>query len=109
MVILADPTAGLISPPECEHWIDLETRLCAQRLLRSAPWELLDHEAEEERAEREEGTRVACVAATRAKDLLVSCAIGDREYKDGWLSPLYDATYPPMNQWRTSRPAPGCP
>ncbi len=109
VVILADPTAGLISQNGCERWVDLERRVCAQRLLRCAPWELLEHEAEEEKAERHEGARVAYVAATRAKDLLVVCAIGDTEYEDGWLSPLYEALYPPKNQRRDGRFAPGCP
>ncbi|MGH9632443.1 MAG: UvrD-helicase domain-containing protein, partial [Bryobacteraceae bacterium] len=52
VVILADPTAGLISTNGCDRWVDLERRVCAQRLLRCAPWELLEHEAEEEKAER---------------------------------------------------------
>jgi ATP-dependent exoDNAse (exonuclease V) beta subunit len=109
VVILADPTAGLINPNGCDRWVDLDRRICAQRLLLCAPWELLDHEAEEDRAERDEGARVAYVSATRAKDLLVVCAIGDTEYKDGWLSPLYDALYPPPDQRRHPRHAPGCP
>jgi ATP-dependent helicase/nuclease subunit A len=87
VVILADPTAGLVSPSGCDRWIDLDNGLCAQRLLACAPWELLGHEAEEERAERAEGERIAYVAATRAQDLLVVCAVGDTEYQDGWLSP----------------------
>jgi ATP-dependent helicase/nuclease subunit A len=109
VVILADPTAGLVSPNGCDRWIDLDRGLCAQRLLGCAPWELLEHEAEEERAERAEGERIAYVAATRAQDLLVVCAIGDTEYQEGWLSPLYDAVYPAMSNRRKSLPAPGCP
>jgi ATP-dependent exoDNAse (exonuclease V) beta subunit len=109
VVILADPTAGLVSPNGCDRWIDLDRRICAQRLLGCAPWELLEHEAEEEQAERDEGTRVAYVAATRAKDLLVVCAIGDNEYENGWLSPLYEALYPPRGGRRRGRTAPGCP
>src|SRR5205823_799952 len=36
-------------------------------------------------------------------------AIGEREHEGGWLEPLYDALYPPEEQWRISKPAPGCP
>ncbi len=53
-------------------------RLCATRLLRCAPWELRDNESEERLRERAEGVRVAYVAATRARDLLVVPAVGDR-------------------------------
>jgi ATP-dependent exoDNAse (exonuclease V) beta subunit len=109
VVILADLSAGLTGPEGCERWVDSAKGLCAQRLLRCAPWELIDHEAEEEQAERDEATRVAYVAATRAKDLLVVCALGDTEYEGGWLAPLYDAIYPPKDRRRLSSEAPGCP
>ena len=36
----------------------------------------------------EEALRVAYVAATRARDLLVVAAIGEEERAGGWLSPL---------------------
>ncbi len=94
VVILADLSAGLTGPEGCDRWVATERNLCAQRLLRCAPWELVDHQDEEQQAEREEAARVAYVAATRAKDLLVVCALGDTEYENGWLQPLYDALYP---------------
>ena len=37
--------------------------------------------------------RVADVAATRARDLLVVPVVGDEE-RDGWLAPLNKAIYP---------------
>jgi len=100
VVILADLSAGLTSVEGCNRWVATERNLCAQRLLRCAPWELIDHQAEEEQAERDEAARVAYVAATRAKDLLVVCALGDTEYEDGWLQPLYEALYPPKDRRR---------
>jgi ATP-dependent exoDNAse (exonuclease V) beta subunit len=100
VVILADLSAGLTSPEGCDRWVDTGRGVCAHRLLRCAPWELIDHQAEEEQAERDEAARVAYVAATRAKDLLVVCALGDTEYQDGWLQPLYDALYPPKDRRR---------
>ena len=95
VVILADLSAGLAGVEGCDRWVASERSLCAQRLLRCAPWELIDHRAEEEQAERDEAARVAYVAATRAKDLLVVCALGDTEYEDGWLQPLYDGSILP--------------
>ena len=69
------------------------------RLLRCAPSELLENEAEEKARELAEGVRVAYVAATRARDLLVVPVCGDEE-RDGWLSPLNKAVYPPRDQYR---------
>ncbi len=47
------------------------------------------------KADEEEALRIAYVAATRARDLLVVAAIGEEERAGGWLSPLHDALYPP--------------
>jgi len=58
--------------------------------------------------ERAEGVRVAYVAATRARDLLVVPALGDQE-QDGWLGPLNKAIYPPGDRYRNSSRAFGCP
>jgi ATP-dependent exoDNAse (exonuclease V) beta subunit len=78
--------------------------------LRCAPRELLDHEAEEAARERAEGVRVAYVAATRARDLLVIPAVGDEPYPDGgWLSPFAKAIYPARSDWRKAKPAAECP
>ena len=109
VVILADLTAKLTGPQGADRTSDPERRLCAQRLLWCAPWELLDAAAAEAKADEEEALRVAYVAATRARDLLVVAAIGEEERAGGWLSPLHDALYPPKEAWRSLRPAPGCP
>jgi len=60
-------------------------------------------------ADLEEAVRIAYVAATRARDLLVVAAIGEEERQGRWLSPLHDALYPPKERWRTAGKAPGCP
>ena len=109
VVILADLSAGMTGPSGCTRWIDPSRQLCAQRLLHCAPWELIDHQEDEEQAELDEAVRVAYVAATRAKDLLVVCTLGDDEYKGGWLSPLYEAIYPAKDRRSRSGAAPGCP
>src|SRR5258707_199794 len=95
--------ARLSSEPD--RYVDHERGLCATRLLRCAPWELIDHEAEEKQRERAEGVRVAYVAATRARDLLVVPAVGDEE-RDGWLAPVNKAIYPARDKWRRARTAP---
>jgi ATP-dependent exoDNAse (exonuclease V) beta subunit len=108
VVILADLTAKLTGPQGADRYTDPDRRLCAQRLLWCAPWELIDATAEEARADEEEAIRVAYVASTRARDLLVVSALGEEE-RPGWLSPLYDALYPPKERWRFAGAAPGCP
>jgi ATP-dependent exoDNAse (exonuclease V) beta subunit len=108
VAILADLTAKL-SHKGAGRYSDSERRLCAQRLIGCAPWEVLEHAAEEEREDREEALRVAYVAATRARDLLVVTAIGEKQHEGGWLEPLYDALYPEDDRKRVSGIAPGCP
>jgi len=107
VVILADMTAN-IAPGDPDRYIDARQRLCATRLLRCAPWELREHESEERLRERAEGVRVAYVAVTRARDLLVVPAVGD-EQLDGWLGPLNKAIYPAPDRFRNATPAEGCP
>jgi ATP-dependent exoDNAse (exonuclease V) beta subunit len=105
VVILADITANLAAR-EAERFVD--GNLCATRLLGAAPWELLEHEEHEHTRELAEGVRVAYVAATRARDLLVVPAVGDEE-RDGWLGPLNKAIYPARDQRRAKAAATGCP
>ena len=61
-----------------------------------APHELHEHEAEEVARDQAEGVRLAYVAATRARDLLVVPALGDEPWEGGWFSPLNRALYPPI-------------
>jgi ATP-dependent helicase/nuclease subunit A len=107
VVILADITAN-IAAREPDQFVDGAKRLSATRLLRCAPRELAEHGPQESARERAEGVRVAYVAATRARDLLVIPAVGDGPL-EGWLSPLNKAIYPSRLNWRRSSPAPGCP
>src|SRR5436305_15345957 len=58
VVILADMTANLTAA-EPDRFIDPDQELCATRLLRCAPWELIEREPEERRRETGEGVRVA--------------------------------------------------
>lgn len=107
VVILADMTAK-IAQNSANKYVDPAARLAAIRVLGCSPWELLDHEQEESARDEAEGVRVAYVAATRARDLVVVPAVGD-EVSKGWLSPLNKAIYPPKARFRNSTPAPSCP
>ncbi|HEY3154325.1 MAG TPA: UvrD-helicase domain-containing protein [Candidatus Binatia bacterium] len=106
IVILADMTAKLRASV-ASRTIDSERRVCAIRLGGCAPADLLQHEEEELRRDEAEGTRVAYVAATRARDLLVVPAVGD-EPREGWIQPLNTAIYPPKETRRQQVQAPGC-
>jgi ATP-dependent helicase/nuclease subunit A len=109
VVILADLTSRL-SRAEPEQHVDGQKKLCAVELLGCAPWELREQAPVESARERGEGIRVAYVAATRARDLLVIPAVGDDPYPDdSWLSPFFKALYPTRANWRGPRVAPGCP
>lgn len=114
VVILADITCHLASR-DPDLYVDAQQGLCAMRLVGCTPWELLEHQDEERERDRAEGVRVAYVAATRARDLLVVPAVEDqgswegifRAWGDGWLAPLHKALYPPSDQRRQPSPAPG--
>ena len=108
VVILADPTCKL-HRKTAGRFIDAERGLCALRIAGWSPLDLLDHEAVEVERDRQEGIRLAYVAATRARDLLVVPAVGDGPFQDGWLGPLDDAIYPPIVSRRDPSAGPACP
>jgi ATP-dependent exoDNAse (exonuclease V) beta subunit len=108
VVILADITANAAFQQPTRH-IDAEQNLCAVRVAGCAPWELIDHMAEEHDRDLAEGIRLAYVAATRARDVLVIPAVGDGPFKDGWIAPLNKALYPVRGAYREAKPAPQCP
>src|SRR5581483_6061891 len=107
VVVLADITAKL-STTSASRYIDPQARTCAVRLAGCSPADLIHHEAEELMRDRAEGVRLAYVAATRARDLLVVPGVGD-EAREGWIEPLNEAIYPPRETRRHQDPAPGCP
>jgi ATP-dependent exoDNAse (exonuclease V) beta subunit len=115
VVILADVTANM-TPQRPSRHADSARGLCAIGLGGWLPLDLLDHEDEELARERAEGVRVAYVAATRARDLLVVPAVGDDPFASNrelaassWVAPVQQALYPRAERRRASRPAPGCP
>jgi len=108
VVLLADITAKDSRDPS--RWTDQASKLCVMRLAGCEPIELQEHAAEEIQNDKEEAARTLYVAATRARDLLVVCGVGDQPY-EGWLSTLGPVLYPTEDSSfnpETSRP-PGCP
>jgi ATP-dependent exoDNAse (exonuclease V) beta subunit len=108
VVILGDPTCRL-SRDTASRYLDARQRLCAVRLGGWAPHDLHDHESDEVLRDRAEGVRLAYVAATRARDLLVIPAVADEPYVGGWLESLNCAFYPAMGSRQISSRGPGCP
>ena len=108
VVILADMTARL-TPFDASRHLDAHRGICALRIGGWSPKDLNDHKDLELRREQREGERVAYVAATRARDLLVVPAVGDEPYPDGWVAPLNGAVYPAETARRNAAPARHCP
>jgi ATP-dependent exoDNAse (exonuclease V) beta subunit len=108
VVILADMTARL-TPYDASRHVDAQRRVCALRLGGWSPKDLNDHKDLELRREQREGERVAYVAATRARDLLVVPVVGDAPYSDGWVAPLNGAIYPAETARRNATAARRCP
>jgi ATP-dependent exoDNAse (exonuclease V) beta subunit len=106
VVILADMTARLRASTASRS-IDAQRGVCALRLAGCAPADLLAREDEELLRDEAEGVRVAYVAATRARDLLVVPAVGDEE-REGWIAPLNAAIYPARETRRQQIQPPGC-
>jgi len=107
VVILCDPTAQL-SSDRPSHYIDAERKVWLEALAGCVPSELREHEAEVLRHDREEGERLAYVAVTRARDLLVVPVVGDEE-REGWLQALDPVVFPEPLRKRKSTTAPACP
>ncbi len=108
IVILADLTCKL-SRADAGRWIDPTGTLCALKIGGWAPSDLLVHGYEEAARDKAEGERLAYVAATRARDVLVVPVVGDEIYEGGWLDPVMPALYPSVAARATRRAGPGCP
>src|SRR6185436_1207879 len=93
VVILADITCNL-TPQNASRHVDAARNLCAMSLCGLRPVDLIRHEAEELERERAEAVRLAYVAATRARDLLVVPVLADEQLENKWVSVLNDALYP---------------
>jgi ATP-dependent helicase/nuclease subunit A len=114
VVILADITAKICQSHPSRH-IEASSSLCAIPLAGCAPLDLLERGELELARDRAEGVRLAYVAATRARELLVVPTIGDdpRQSWDSvenwWVRPLYDAVYPEPDKRQEAGKHPACP
>ncbi|MGE0816439.1 MAG: UvrD-helicase domain-containing protein [Vicinamibacterales bacterium] len=92
VVILADISCRLHRDDAQRH-LDTPRELAAIKLAGWTPLELRQQNALEASREQAEGVRLAYVAATRARDLLVVPALGDGPESQHWVSPLSGALY----------------
>lgn len=95
VVILADIGCRL-SRDDAQRFLDTSKGLAAIKLAGWAPLDLRENNALEASRDRAEGVRLAYVAATRTRDLLVVPAVGDGPHEKGWVHPLSPAIYPPL-------------
>ena len=92
VVILADISCKL-SRDDAQRYVDSASGLAAIKLAGWTPLDLRTHNALEASRDAAEGVRLAYVAATRARDLLVVPAIGDGPHDKHWVSPLSAAIF----------------
>ena len=107
VVVLADPTCPAARDTPSRH-VEPNRRLWVEPLCGSAPIELLEAADEELRRDQAEAVRVAYVATTRARDLLIAPVCGDGPI-EGWLDVLKPVLYPPDDSRANSVAADGCP
>jgi ATP-dependent exoDNAse (exonuclease V) beta subunit len=108
VVVLCDPTCRA-TRDQPSRYVDGERRLWAEPLAGCTPQDLLDHRQVELARDAHEAVRLAYVAATRARDLLVVPTVADHEIENGWIAALNPVVYPDGGSRGEGEPAPGCP
>ena len=112
VVVLADPTAPHTHTQPTRH-VDTTTRSWYEPLAQCMPIELFERRDEVRARDLEEAHRLAYVAATRARDLLIVPVVGDALVGDeavkGWVDVLHPVLYPPRVERRDPRAPVGCP
>jgi hypothetical protein len=107
-VLLAD-IACKLSLEEASRYLDPEKRPVRDETRRLVAPRLAGTQRGRGQPRRAEGVRLAYVAATRARDILILPAVGDGPVRQGWIRPLNRALYPPRDQWPSPAPARGVP
>jgi len=109
VVILVDPTARLQRQSPSRH-VDPLRGLWAEPLAGCSPLDLNEASELELARDEQEEVRLAYVAATRARDLLVVPTLGDEAaLRPCWTDVLQLAVYPAPERQRQAEPAPACP
>jgi ATP-dependent exoDNAse (exonuclease V) beta subunit len=113
VVILCDPGAPM-RPRNPSRWMEAESHTWVEPVAGLTPIELIENGEVAIEQDCSETLRVAYVAATRARDLLVVPVIGDwrgnqAQIENSWLQVLEPAVYPAAHRRRQARPATGCP
>ncbi len=112
VVILADITCRLASDRPTRALVP-SRGACVQTIAGCTPIELVELRDVEVARDRAEGHRLAYVAATRARDLLVIPGVGDEPYPnprhgEKWIDVMNRAIYPDA-PWPSPQDAIGCP
>ncbi|MCC6873797.1 MAG: UvrD-helicase domain-containing protein, partial [Sandaracinaceae bacterium] len=105
VVVLCDPLLSRV-PEHPSRYSDSASRLWVAPLAGCVPHELDEHRQAVLHADEAEEIRLAYVASTRARDLLVVPGFGDGA-EPGWVDPLFRAVYP--ERGARASDAPGCP
>jgi ATP-dependent exoDNAse (exonuclease V) beta subunit len=84
VVVLADPTCTAARDTPSRH-VDSDRSLWVETVCGCAPIELLEAADEELHRDQAEAVRVAYVAATRARDLLVAPVAAMSRLRAGWM------------------------
>lgn len=108
VVILCDPTASA-QAAQPSRYIDAERQVWLEQIALCTPVELREQEALVLQRDAEEIQRLAYVAATRARDVLVIPVVGDADSRRNWLETLTAVAYPADPTRRSPTRAPGCP
>ncbi len=102
IVVICDPT-GNLTTQKPSRYVDTKKKLWAMKLAGCVPHELRTHGEKVLEADAAETVRVAYVAATRARDLLVLPMLGDGpDPKMGWCTLFDPALYPEASARRAS-------
>jgi hypothetical protein len=111
VVVLCDPTADSVEPTDgWKGWTDAARGEAYFAIADLEPVELRERAEAVAALHRAETLRVAYLAATRARDLLVVPVVADRPIDAGWLAQLQRAIRPPpVGRRKSTFRAPGCP
>ena len=106
VVVLCDPALSRRRKSLSRaSYVDSPRRLRVGTLAGCVPVELRERAPDVLAAAEAEEVRLAYVAATRARELLVVPCVGDAPFEGGG-DPLHEAPYPAPKAWRDAGPAP---